>query len=75
MFLYNFDDNWDIHAMRPISLGYFFPTITMKISTFHLGPTWPTGGDFSKFSISFYGTYVRELEIIIIAITLFPIIE
>ena len=34
-FQYNFGDYWNIHGMRPIILGYFFPTITMGISTFH----------------------------------------
>ena len=25
IFQYNFGDSWDIHGMRPIILGYFFP--------------------------------------------------
>ena len=29
IFQYNFGDSWDIHGMRPIILGYFFPTIIM----------------------------------------------
>ena len=36
IFTLNFDDSSDIHDMRLIILGYFFPTIMMEISTFHL---------------------------------------
>ena len=57
-FQYNFGDSWDIHGMRPIILGYFFPTITMEISTFHFRTSMIQGGQiFIK--INFYRTYER----------------
>ena len=44
IFQYKFGDSWDIHGMRPIILGYFFPTITMEISTFHFRTSMIQGG-------------------------------
>ena len=35
----------------------FFPTITMEISTFHFRTSMAQGGNLSKFSIHFHGTY------------------
>ena len=59
-----FGDYWDIHGMRPIILGYFFPTITMGILTFHFRTSIVQGGHFSKYFIIFYGTYERGLVVI-----------
>ena len=59
IFQYNFIDSWDIRDMRPIILGYFFPTCPMEISTFHFRTSRIQGGNFFKFSIIFYRTYER----------------
>jgi len=67
IFQYNFGDSRDIHGMRPIILGYFFPTITMEISTFHFRTSIIQGG-FSKFSINFYRAY--ESGVVVIDITM-----
>ena len=44
IFQYDYGDSWDNHGMRPIILGYFFPTITMEISTFHFRTSMIQGG-------------------------------
>ena len=59
IFQYNFGDSWDIHGMRPIILGYFFPTITMEISTIVFRTSMIQGGNSSKIWINFYRTYER----------------
>ena len=52
---------WPV-ARSPIILGYFFPTITMEISTFHFRTFMIQGGNFSKLSINLkYRTYEREV--------------
>ena len=51
LFKYNCGDYRYIHGMRRIDLGYFFPTITMEIRTFHLRTSMVQGGIFSNYSI------------------------
>ena len=75
LFQYNFGDYWDMHgivtkldffySMWPIILGCFFPTITMGISTFHFTTSMIQGGNFSKFSINSYGTFLWKIFVII----------
>ena len=57
--------------MRPIILGYFFPTITMEICTFHFRTSISKVGNFfSNFSFNFYRTYERG--VVDIDITIIP---
>ena len=53
IFPYNFGDSWDIHGMRHIILGYYFPTIMMEIRTFHFRIPLVQGGNFSIFLSQF----------------------
>ena len=57
--LYNFGDYLDILDMRPVNLGYFFPTIMIELSKFNF-----RRGNFSKLLVTFYGTYERGPVII-----------
>ena len=46
-----FGDSWDIHGMRPIILGNFFPTIMMEIRTFQLRKIKGPRGQFFKVNL------------------------
>ena len=54
IFPYNFGDSWDIHGMRHIILGYFFPTIMMEIRTFHFRIPLVQEGQFFPFLTSIF---------------------
>ena len=49
IFPYNFGDSWDIHGMRHIILGYFFPRIMVEIRTYHFRIPLVQEGQFSHF--------------------------